>query len=38
MAVCPDVAGFVAEGTEIGYAEIGAAILDQLAEFRDPHP
>ena len=38
VAICPDVAGFVAEGTELGHAEIGAAILDQLAEFRDPQP
>ena len=37
-AVCADVAGFVAEGTALGHAEIGAAILDQLAEFRDPQP
>ena len=37
-AVCADVAGFVAEGTQLGYAEIGAAIVDQLAEFRDPQP
>jgi hypothetical protein len=38
VAICPDVAGFVAEGTELGRAEIGSAILDQLAEFRDPQP
>ncbi len=38
VAVCPDVAGFVAEGTALGHAEIGSAILDQLAEFRDPQP
>lgn len=38
MAVCADVAGFVAEGTALGHAEIGATILDQLAEFRDPQP
>jgi hypothetical protein len=37
-AVCPDVAGFVAQGTELGQAEIGSAILDQLAEYRDPQP
>ncbi len=38
MAVCSDIAGFVATGTELGRAEIGSAILEQLAEFRDPQP
>ena len=37
-AVCPDVAGFVAEGNRLGQAEIGSTILEQLAEFRDPQP
>jgi hypothetical protein len=37
-ATCTEVAGFVAEGAVLGRGEIGAAILDQLAEFRDPQP
>lgn len=37
-AMCPEVSGFVAEGIGLGHAEIGAAILDQLADFRDPQP
>jgi hypothetical protein len=37
-ATCPRIAGFVAEGTQLGRDEIGAAILDQLADFRDPQP